>query len=98
MKGEYIGKPEGSKLLRLSLHWENGLVEGLSIRGDFFAHPETGFEEAEAAMIGTPLIELGDNFAREIATRGVSLYGLTPQNVGDAAASIVSKANPEESQ
>jgi hypothetical protein len=96
--GEYVGKPAGGKLLRMSLLWEDGLVRGLSIRGDFFAHPEEGFDEVEKAMIGTSVNELGESFARETDARGVKLYGLTPQDVGDAIASILSKAKTEGSQ
>ncbi len=92
MTGEYVGKPAGGKLLRMSLRWEGGLVQALSIRGDFFAHPEEGFDAAEAVLVGTPVLELGKAFEREMATRGVKLYGLTPQDIGDAVASILSKA------
>lgn len=93
MNGSYIGKPTGGKLLRMSLEWEDGLVCSISIRGDFFAHPEDGFDEAEAALVGTPAEHLGRTFAEAIAARGVTLFGLSPEDVGVAAASILASSN-----
>ncbi|HUW70267.1 MAG TPA: hypothetical protein VMX33_08525 [bacterium] len=93
MTGSYIGKPSGGKLLRLSLEWEQGIVRGISIRGDFFAHPEDGFDEAEAALAGAPVGHLEQTFARELASRGVTLFGLSPEDVGVAVASILASSN-----
>jgi len=89
MTGSYIGKPAGGKLLRLELEWEGGLVVRASIRGDFFAHPEEGFDEAEAALVGTPVDSVGTTFAAALERRGVALFGLTAESVGAAAATIV---------
>lgn len=91
MTGSYIGKPAGGKLLRLTLDWQDGLIVRASIRGDFFAHPEEGFDEAEAALVGTPVAEIGASFAAELAERGVRLFGLVPESVGLAAADILAR-------
>jgi len=91
--GSYIGKPSGGKLLRLSLEWEQGLVRSISVRGDFFAHPEDGFDAAEAALAGASVEHVGEAFARELAARGVTLFGLTPEDVGIAVASILASSN-----
>ena len=93
MNGSYIGKPTGGKLLRMNLEWEHGLIRGISIRGDFFAHPEDGFDESEAALIGTPVEHVGQTFAKEITARGVTLFGLSPEDVGIAVASILASSN-----
>ncbi len=93
MTGSYIGKPSGGKLLRLSLEWDQGLVHSVSVRGDFFAHPEDGFDAAEAALAGTPVEHVGEAFARELAARGVTLFGLSPDDVGLAVASILASSN-----
>jgi hypothetical protein len=93
MKGSYVGKPAGAKLLRLDLEWDGVLVVRASIRGDFFAHPEEGFDEAEAALAGVPVVELGTVLAMELAARGVTLFGLTPGDVGAAAAIIVASGD-----
>jgi len=89
MKGSYIGKPAGGKLLRLDLEWEAGVVAGTAIRGDFFAHPEEGFEAAEAALVGVSVADVGEAFAAELSRRGVTLFGLSAADVGAAAASII---------
>ena len=96
MTGSYVGKPAGKKLLRLSLEWDGGIVVGASIRGDFFAHPEEAFEEAEAALAGTPVAGLGQTFARELSARGVELFGVSPEDVGAAADDILARAAAEE--
>ncbi|OHD23968.1 MAG: hypothetical protein A2Y38_03050 [Spirochaetes bacterium GWB1_59_5] len=95
MTGSYIGKPEGGKLLRLTLDWQDGLIARASIRGDFFAHPEEGFDEAEAALVGAPVAEIGASFARELAARGVKLFGLAPESVAVAAYDILARAKAE---
>ena len=89
MKGSYIGKPAGGKLLRLDLEWEAGVIVSTAIRGDFFAHPEEGFEDAEAALVGVPVALVGEVFAAELSGRGVTLFGLSAADVGVAATSIV---------
>jgi hypothetical protein len=96
VKGSYVGKAEGRKLLRLTLEWNGGVVMRADIRGDFFAHPEEGFDEAESALIGAPVADLGRTFASELASRGVVLFGLTPDDVGEAAAAIVARIEAEE--
>jgi len=94
--GSYIGKPAGGKLLRLSLEWEGGAVVRAAIRGDFFAHPEEGFDEAEAALAGTPVARIAETFARELSARGVELLGLSPADIGAAASSIVASRAAED--
>lgn len=96
MKGSYVGKPEGRKLLRLTLEWDGGVVTRAYIRGDFFAHPEESFDEAEAALAGAPVADLGSAFASELGKRGVELFGLAPEDVGAAAAAIVAGAEAGE--
>lgn len=92
MTGSYVGKPPGAKLLRLTLDWDGAVVRRACIRGDFFAHPEEGFDEAEAALSGVPVASIGEAFGRELSARGVELYGLSPAAVGEAAADILARA------
>jgi hypothetical protein len=93
VKGSYVGKPAGAKLLRLDLEWDDGRVVHASIRGDFFAHPEDGFDAAEAALAGVQVADLGAVLARELDARGVTLFGLTPGDVGVAAAAIIASGD-----
>lgn len=88
MTGNYIGKAKGGKLLRLSLSWKAGTVEEIAIRGDFFAHPEEAFDEAERSLRGLPLEGLGASFSRQLAKRGATLYGLLPEDLDDAVKAI----------
>lgn len=76
-------------MLRLDLEWHDTLVTGISIRGDFFAHPEEGFDEAESTLVGQPVASIGASLQRELARRGVTLFGLSAGDVAGAAASIV---------
>lgn len=82
-------------MLRLTLDWQDGLIVRTAIRGDFFAHPEEAFDEAEAALAGTPVVDIGAAFARELAVRGVTLFGLVPESVGAAAADILARTQSE---
>lgn len=91
MKGTYIGKAPGSKLIRVSLEWEEGIIKHISIRGDFFAHPEEGFDAAEAALNGQALASIGTLFKKELEKRAVELFGLDPMDLETAIKSILSK-------
>lgn len=89
MTGEYVGKASGGKLLRLRLSVENGMVTAIAIRGDFFAHPEDAFDQAEAGLVGVPVAALGARFKAALEQLGVSLYGLVPEDLDTAASSIL---------
>ncbi|MCX7026719.1 MAG: hypothetical protein NT061_04340 [Spirochaetes bacterium] len=95
MKILAIGKPEGSKLLRVSAEVEskseNAQIVSLSVRGDFFAIPEEGFEEAEASLRDIPLKELAAAFDAAMAEKGVRLMGIS----GKGLAEILRKAIDE---
>jgi hypothetical protein len=93
MTGSYVGKAKGGKLIRLELSWTQDRIDALRLRGDFFAHPEDGFEAVEASLPGCLLTELGAAFARGIAERGVSVFGLLPEDLDDAARAIVASAS-----
>lgn len=89
MTGSFVGKAKGGKLLRVGLAWEGGTASSVSIRGDFFAHPEDAFDEAERSLAGCPVAELGARFGEALARGGVTLYGLLPEDIDEAAAAIL---------
>jgi len=93
--GAYVGKPSGGKLLRLGLEWDErggrAVATRVSIRGDFFAHPEDGFDEAEASLAGVELARLGEAFGSALAARGVELFGLRPGDIDVACADILAR-------
>ncbi len=96
MTGSYVGKPSGGKLLRLGLDWEERagrlVATRVSIRGDFFAHPEEGFDAAEASLAGAELSRLGAGFAAALAAAGVELFGLSPGDLDVACADILARS------
>lgn len=88
MKGSFVGKAKGGKLLRLSIEAAGGVVTALSVRGDFFAHPEERFDELEAGLVGCPVEELGARFGSGAAALGLTIYGLLPEDLDAAVAAI----------
>lgn len=88
MKGSFVGKAKGGKLLRLSMEDAGGVVTAISVRGDFFAHPEERFDELEAGLVGCPVEELGARFASGAAALGLTIYGLLPEDLDAAVAAI----------
>jgi|GEM_PF-376703 len=82
MKIEAIGKPQGSKLLRISAKLSEPLgdassIESISIRGDFFAVPEELFEAAESRLIGTKLANLATVFDSLMAEMHIQVVGIS---------------------
>lgn len=82
MRLELVGKPEGCKLLRVTIDVEPPLVpssriRSLSIRGDFFAVPEEAFDELERKLEGTTLEELGKKFDGLVRQNGLECLGIT---------------------
>ena len=75
MRVEASGRPSGCKLIRLSAEIEGGVIRRLSIRGDFFAVPEEGFDRAEGRMAGVPLAGSGRVFDALLAEEGVEASG-----------------------
>jgi hypothetical protein len=92
MKIEATGKPEGCKLIRISADIEDGVIKAFSIRGDFFANPEEGFERAEARLPGTPAAELETRFDRFLAEEGVSAQGITGKGLAEVFRSALTAA------
>lgn len=79
-----IAKIPAGKLLKLSADVEGGVLKTVAIRGDFFAHPEEGFDRAEASLAGIPAGDFRQAFAAALAREGVELFGLS----ADAAADV----------
>jgi hypothetical protein len=88
MKFELIGKPDGCKLLRMTIEVEGPLspstrIRSISIRGDFFAIPEEAFDEIEAALAGSELQELGTRFDELVRQRGLECAGITGRGLDE---------------
>lgn len=79
-----VVKIPAGKLLKLSADVEGGVLKAVALRGDFFAHPEEGFDRAEASLAGIPAADFRNAFAAALAREGVELFGLS----ADAAADV----------
>lgn len=98
MKIEALGKPAGCKLIRITAELADpgpadigpaeGIIRSISIRGDFFASPEEGFEKAEQRLPGTKAAELGPRFDQYLAEEGVEAQGIS----GDGLAEVFNEA------
>ncbi|MDR2767866.1 MAG: hypothetical protein LBB82_06015 [Treponema sp.] len=73
---EGMGRPPGCKLIRITAAVEDGVFRSLSIRGDFFASPEEAFDRAQEALVGTPVADVEQNFARFLEREGVDTFGV----------------------
>jgi len=77
-------KPEGGKLLRIELEAEGGTVLRARVRGDFFAHPERLFEEAEVELGGVPVDRLAETALAAFSRPGLVLYGASAAGIAEA--------------
>ena len=86
---EVVGKPAGCKLLRISASVRPAgagaepcfVVEGISIRGDFFAVPEEEFEEIEVALGGVLLSGLAARFEVLTTQAGIQCVGISGKGI-----------------
>jgi lipoate-protein ligase A len=92
---EGLGKPRGSKLIRLTADIEGGLIRSIRIRGDFFASPEEGFERVERDLAGTALADLASVFDALLVREGVEAFGITGADLAWVAASALAAAGGE---
>lgn len=95
MRGSWVGRAKGGKMLRLSAAWEDGIIESIAIHGDFFAHPEDGFDAAEAALAGQPVDGISRTFATALAENSVSLFGLLPEDLDLAFAAMIAESRQD---
>ena len=95
MTGTWVGRAKGGKMLRLSAVWEDGIIESIAIHGDFFAHPEDGFDAAEAALVGQPVEGISRAFSAALAENSVNLFGLVPEDLDLAFAAMTAADHPE---
>jgi len=83
MQIETMGRPEGCKLIRLSAEINNGIIQSLSIRGDFFASPETAFETVEQRMKGIKLCDADLVFNALLKEEGVEVFGINGEGISE---------------
>jgi hypothetical protein len=96
MRIEGMGKPPGCKLIRVSAGVEDGIIRFISIRGDFFASPEEGFERAEARLRGVPAAEAGAAFDVFLKEEHVEAFGINGAGLGEVLAGARTGEHSEE--
>ncbi|MDR1507254.1 MAG: hypothetical protein LBI67_09165 [Treponema sp.] len=89
---EGMGRPAGCKLIRVSADIEDGVIRVISIRGDFFASPEEGFERAEKRLSGIPAADSGGAFDSFLKEEGVEAAGINGGGLAEVLAEAVSAA------
>lgn len=88
-----MGRPEGCKLIRLSAEITDGIITSISIRGDFFASPEEGFERAERRLRGTASGDIGPVFDALLAEEGVEVQGISGNGVAELLRNGMNREN-----
>ena len=83
-----MGQPPGCKLIRLNADINEGIICSFSVRGDFFASPEEGFEAAERRMVGIALKDAAVSFNTFLEEEGVDCSGIN----GEAVALLLKTA------
>ena len=86
MRIEAIGKPAGSKLLRISAELtdppgEDSTLISISIRGDFFAVPEEMFEAVEKRLVGSKIADLENAFNASMEELRIQAIGISGQGI-----------------
>jgi hypothetical protein len=79
-------KVAGGKLIRLRIELDeaSGLAVSVRVAGDFFAHPEEAFEEAEATLAGLGLAELPQVAAHAFARADLTIFGASAADISEA--------------
>ena len=77
-------KNPGGKLLRVEVDVEAGVLLRAVVRGDFFAHPEEAFEEAEAALAGLPVDSLGEAALALFSRPPLRIFGARPCDISES--------------
>ncbi|NLJ47267.1 MAG: hypothetical protein GX430_12005 [Treponema sp.] len=78
-----VVKIPAGKLLKLTADVEGGILKSVAIRGDFFAHPEEGFDRAEASLSGIPAAGFRTSLTAALVREGVELFGLSAEAAAD---------------
>ena len=77
-------KVPGGKLIRVAVEIDSGLVRRVKVAGDFFAHPENLFEEAEASLVALPPERLPAAAAAAFSREGLVIFGASASDIAEA--------------
>jgi lipoate---protein ligase len=76
-----IYKPPHGKLLRLEVRVEDGVINFIRIRGDFFVYPEEAISELENFLQGKDIKKISQLLAEFLNNSGIAIIGFTPQDL-----------------
>lgn len=85
-------KIPGGKLLRVEVEFEGGVVLRAKVAGDFFAHPESDFEAAEAELSRVPVDRLAEAALGAFSRPGLVLYGASASDIAETLRRAVDEA------
>lgn len=88
-------KVQGGKLLRIELELCDGVAHRVSVRGDFFAHPEEAFEEAESSLAGLPARELPAAARAAFGRPGLRVFGASSEDIARAIEETLHEAQAD---
>ncbi len=77
-------KVAAGKLIRVRIEVEQARALEVRVGGDFFAHPEDAFEEAEASLSGTGLAALPAAAAAAFSRPGLVIFGAGAADIAEA--------------
>ena len=90
-------KVPGGKLVRVSVDVDEGIATRVRVAGDFFAHPESAFDEAEAGLSGLSAADLPEAAERAFSRPDLALYGLGARDIAEALRLALTQAARQES-
>jgi len=89
-KADY--KVPGGKLIRAAVLVEDGRVLRARVFGDFFAHPEALFEEAEAGLADLPAEAVPGAAAAAFGRPDLVIFGVAPADIAEALSRALGSA------
>jgi lipoate---protein ligase len=88
-------KVPGGKLLRIELELCDGVAHRVSVRGDFFAHPEEEFEEAEVSLSGLSARELPMAARSAFGRPSLRIFGASGEDIALAIEETLHEAQAD---
>jgi hypothetical protein len=90
---KFKGVYKATKLIKVSMEVDNGIIKSIRITGDFFMYPEDAIKGLENALIGAKLdaVELEGRISKFLSERSVEFPMMTARDIVNAILS----AKPE---
>ena len=91
----YAYKVKGGKLIKVKVELKDGLIQAITLLGDFFLHPEYVLEEIEASLKGVHLSEAAivNEMGKVIERNQATLIGASVEDFAQAIMSAWMASN-----